>query len=93
MCSVTKGMVYLSTQNPPVIHRDLSTRNILVTKAYHKYLCKVTDFGLAKMVSEYISSDAQVPIRWSSPEVINRGTITTKSDVYSLGVVMWEVIF
>lgn len=42
-----KGMAYLHSRNPPVIHRDLKTQNILVSKGY---LCKVGDFGLSRVV-------------------------------------------
>lgn len=90
MClDVSEGMAYLESSN--LIHRDLAARNCLVAKN-HKV--KVSDFGMTRFVldDQYTSSQgSKFPIRWSSPEVIRYAKFSSKSDVWSFGVLMWEV--
>jgi len=84
-------MAYL--EHEKVIHRDLAARNILVEKKNDKYTAKVADFGMSRITDkgEYISSDARLPIRWSAPEVLRREAASSKSDVWSFGVLLWEI--
>ncbi|XP_072295921.1 tyrosine-protein kinase ITK/TSK [Eucyclogobius newberryi] len=90
MClDVCEGMNYLDCSN--YLHRDLAARNCLVS---HDNVVKVADFGMARFVldNDYTSSQgAKFPIRWSAPEVIRYSKYTSKSDVWSFGVLMWEV--
>ncbi|XP_059577274.1 tyrosine-protein kinase TXK [Alligator mississippiensis] len=90
MCQdVCEGMVYLERKK--FIHRDLAARNCLVNA---EHIVKISDFGMARYVldDEYISSSgAKFPIKWSSPEVFHFKKYSTKSDVWSFGVLMWEV--
>ncbi|PRP78016.1 hypothetical protein PROFUN_14054 [Planoprotostelium fungivorum] len=90
MCiEVTKGMNYL--QSKGMIHRDLSARNLLVTQADGLYRVKISDFGMSKEVETYKSSDTEVAIKWAAPELMTKSEATIQSDVWSFGVVMWEV--
>ncbi|CAF97544.1 unnamed protein product, partial [Tetraodon nigroviridis] len=91
---VAAGMKYLSDMN--YVHRDLAARNILVNS---NLVCKVSDFGLSRFLDDtsadptYTSSlGGKIPIRWTAPEAIAFRKFTTASDVWSYGIVMWEVV-
>lgn len=85
---VAKGMEYLSSKG--VIHRDLAARNILV--GYNK-VCKIADFGFAKYDHIYErKSEGRLPIRWMAVESLTDFIFTTKSDVWSFGILMWEIV-
>ncbi|XP_061830730.1 ephrin type-A receptor 6-like isoform X1 [Nerophis lumbriciformis] len=99
MRGVAAGMAYLSEMG--YVHRDLAARNILVDQ---NLVCKVSDFGMSRVMGEdaeaaYTAtvnfySDRQggkIPIRWTSPEAIAYGKFSSASDVWSYGIVMWEV--
>uniref|UniRef100_A0A8D2LAB5 non-specific protein-tyrosine kinase n=1 Tax=Varanus komodoensis TaxID=61221 RepID=A0A8D2LAB5_VARKO len=89
MCQdVCEGMTYL--EQASVIHRDLAARNCLVGE-FH--VVKVSDFGMSRYVldDQYTSSmGTKFPVRWSAPEVFSYNRYSTKSDVWSFGVLMWE---
>ncbi|CAF4044445.1 unnamed protein product [Rotaria sp. Silwood2] len=90
MCyDIAKGMEYLEKRN--VIHRDLAARNCLVDK---KNRIKVADFGLSRCLQsdeEYFCQIKEIPIRWWAVEVFSNAPYTSKSDVWSYGVTVWEV--
>ena len=88
---LAKGLDYLSKQR--FVHRDIATRNCLVDS---QFVCKIADFGLSRDVyeSDYYkvgSKSACLPVRWMPPESLLYGRFTIKSDVWSYGVLMWEV--
>ncbi|XP_006894240.1 PREDICTED: tyrosine-protein kinase TXK [Elephantulus edwardii] len=90
MCQdVCEGMAYL--EENCFIHRDLAARNCLVSSTR---IVKISDFGMTRYVldDEYISSSgAKFPVKWSPPEVFHFNKYSSKSDVWSFGVLMWEV--
>ena len=88
---VANGMNYLA--NLKFVHRDIATRNCLVDS---NFTVKIADFGMSREVSsmDYYrigSSKACLPLRWMPPEALLYGKFTVKSDVWSFGVLMWEV--
>eukprot|EP01114_Cavostelium_apophysatum_P020495 TRINITY_DN6886_c0_g1_i1.p1 TRINITY_DN6886_c0_g1~~TRINITY_DN6886_c0_g1_i1.p1 ORF type:complete len:871 (-),score=113.10 TRINITY_DN6886_c0_g1_i1:55-2667(-) len=87
-----KGMAYL--ESVQVVHRDLALRNLLFTRGYEgEYLVKITDFGLSRdLDGEYYkaSESAVLPVRWTAPECFVEQKATSKSDVWSFGITMWE---
>ena len=86
---VCLGMNYLHSMSPKIVHRDLKTPNCLVNSSWD---IRVADFGLTKIKSEIKNQmDVGNPI-WSAPEIFASGPISEKVDVYSFGIVLWEVI-
>ncbi|KAG8050273.1 hypothetical protein GUJ93_ZPchr0009g1750 [Zizania palustris] len=88
---VAKGMNYLHKRNPPIVHRDLKSPNLLVDK---KYTVKICDFGLSRLkANTFLSSKslAGTP-EWMAPEVLRDEPSNEKSDVYSFGVILWEIM-
>ncbi|CAL8067999.1 unnamed protein product [Calicophoron daubneyi] len=82
------GMAYLESKN--CIHRDLAARNCLVTQSGR---LKIADFGMSREEHIYELSDhhGQIPIKWTAPEALITGRYTTKCDVWSYGVLLWEI--
>uniref|UniRef100_A0A1J3DUA7 non-specific serine/threonine protein kinase n=1 Tax=Noccaea caerulescens TaxID=107243 RepID=A0A1J3DUA7_NOCCA len=88
---VAKGLNYLHCLNPPVVHWDLKSPNLLVDK---NWTVKVCDFGLSRFkANTFIPSKsvAGTP-EWMAPEFLRGEPTNEKSDVYSFGVVLWELI-
>uniref|UniRef100_A0A8C2QAD1 receptor protein-tyrosine kinase n=1 Tax=Cyprinus carpio TaxID=7962 RepID=A0A8C2QAD1_CYPCA len=89
---IASGMKYLSDMS--YVHRDLAARNILVNS---NLVCKVSDFGMSRVLEEdpdaaYTTRGGKIPIRWTAPEAITYRKFTSASDVWSYGIVMWEVM-
>ena len=88
---IAKGMTYLHTCTPIIVHRDLKSPNLLVDK---HWVVKVCDFGLSRVKNHtYLSSksNAGTP-EWMAPEVLRNENSNEKCDVYSFGVIFWELV-
>jgi len=88
---IAAGMVHLSEEK--LVHRDLAARNILLTSSL---VPKVSDFGMSRFNATGDDSGKTGslvgPLRWMSPESLSEGVYSEKTDVYSFGVLLWEIM-
>ncbi|KAL8540021.1 hypothetical protein ACS0TY_001568 [Phlomoides rotata] len=88
---IARGMNYLHRYNPPIIHRDLKSSNLLVDK---NWTVKVGDFGMSRLKHEtYLTTKTgKGTPQWMAPEVLRNEPSDEKSDVYSFSVILWELV-
>eukprot|EP00992_Anisonema_acinus_P009446 TRINITY_DN5665_c0_g1_i2.p1 TRINITY_DN5665_c0_g1~~TRINITY_DN5665_c0_g1_i2.p1 ORF type:complete len:233 (+),score=42.60 TRINITY_DN5665_c0_g1_i2:1017-1715(+) len=88
---VARGMMYLHSLHPAIVHRDLKSPNILVNDYYMVKLC---DFGMSrtKQHTRIVTKQGGGSAMWMAPECLRGEPFAESSDVYSFGVVMWEIL-
>ncbi|DBB01174.1 hypothetical protein WJX77_003342 [Trebouxia sp. C0004] len=86
-----KGMLQLHSHKPPILHRDLKSPNLLVDKHWR---VKIADFNLSRVMEAQavVSSISANNPRWLAPEVVTDQAYSTAADVYSFGVILWELL-
>jgi len=99
LLDIAKGMNYLHHCNPPIVHRDLKSLNLLLAEKvedeFDTPIIKIADFGMSK-IKENVENATMTAnagtYHWMAPEVLNGNSYNEKIDVYSFGIVMFEVI-
>ena len=87
MCEqIANGVMFLHCWN--IVHRDLSARNVLIDANFN---LKIADFGLARSDNFVAPDDDVMPIKWTAIESLVRQEYSTKSDIWSIGILMWEI--
>ena len=86
---IASGIHYLHTRRPPVVHRDIKSPNILLTDS----LAKIADVGLARTKAESdMTAQKGFTVAWAAPEVVYRRRATEKIDIWSFGIILWEIV-
>jgi len=92
---IASGMSFLHGLKPPIVHRDLATRNVLLNDLHRAWL---NDFGMSRVMSSGLKDgDAQKtksnigPVKWMAPESLKDQSYSPKSDVWMFGVTIWEI--
>lgn len=87
---VAKGLIFLHTASPPLLHRDLKSANCLIDSTFHVKIC---DFGLAQAKESTLKDTAAFgTFPYMAPEVITEQKYSVKSDIYAFGILLWEIL-
>lgn len=87
---MARGMAYLHGGEPPVLHRDLKSANILLDESYNPKVC---DFGLSRLKAQERSMTGNCgTVQWMAPEVLANQAYNEKADVFSYGIICWELL-
>ena len=85
---IVSGLHYLHCRRPPVVHRDVKSPNILLMDG----LAKIADVGVARTKASFdMTAQRGFTIAWAAPEVVYRRRATEKIDVWSFGIILWEI--
>ncbi|MEW5304214.1 MAG: hypothetical protein WDW36_006840 [Sanguina aurantia] len=88
------GLAYMHSHH--VVHRDLTSSNLLIDQKGTSWMCKVCDFNLSRRMPAFgsLTKSAETPNSpaWQSPEVLAGSDYNTQSDVFSFGVILWEIL-
>ena len=86
---VAAGLHYLHSRRPPVVHRDIKSPNILLMDG----IAKIADVGIARTkATSDMTAQRGFTIAWAAPEVVYRKRATEKIDIWSFGIILWEVV-
>jgi len=89
-CGAARGMAYLHSGSPPVLHRDLKSANLVLDESY---TAKVCDFGLSRLKAQERSMTGNCgTVQWMAPEVLANLSYNEKADVFSYGIILWELL-
>ena len=89
LAGIASGLHHLHSRRPPIVHRDIKSPNILVMSG----LAKIADVGIAhRMAASDMTAQKGFTMAWAAPEVILRKRATEKIDIWSFGVILWEVV-
>jgi len=86
---IATGINYLHQSKPQILHRNIKSTNILLENHHSGYNVKICDFNMIQIRNQ---SKGNISICWTAPEVLDLDPYTEKSDIYSLGVVYWELV-
>lgn len=87
---VALGLNYLHSQKPPMMHRDLKSPNVLLSE---EGVAKIADVGMVKVqVKELMSAQPVMTPLWAAPEVLRKESANIKADVWSYGILIWELV-
>lgn len=93
---IAQGMAFLHSCSPPVLHRDLKSLNVLLSRpvALDCDTCslKISDFGVSRILSKDKMTGMIGTCHWMAPEVLSSSSYSLPADVYSYGVVLWEIL-
>jgi serine/threonine protein kinase len=85
---IARGMSFLHGTTPPVLHRDLKSANVLLSESL---TAKISDFGTVVMFAPFTTGRTVANPRWLAPEVLKSEPYGTAADVYSFGMLLWEI--
>ena len=89
MIGIASGLHYLHSRRPPIVHRDIKSPNILLMDS----IAKIGDVGVARTKAESdMTAQKGFTIAWAAPEVVYRRRATEKIDIWSFGIILWEVV-
>ena len=84
---IARAVHYLHMFNPPILHRDLKSLNILLDDNLH---VRIADFGWTKTLDKYMTNKIGT-YQWMAPEVIGEPNYSEKADVFSYSIILWEI--
>jgi len=88
---ISSGFSYLESKN--VVHRDVACRNILIKEEEKRLVSQIADFGLSREVEDFYETESgKIPVKWTAPEVFKFNKHSSKSDVWSFGITMMEIV-